>query len=194
MTTRQRFTLITAIAIFIVIASVGAALLVRRRAVELGIIPGVSPAMPSVSPGFVLIKNYSFIPNRVLVTKGETVTWVNEDDVTHTISAEALGGQHIIAPGKTFSFKTSSIIFPSGEISYHCDLHPHMRGTLLLKATNASPGAFRMMYEGLAASQKECMQKVFGDRLIEFLEGVITQPTEEESAGLNNCLNPKPTK
>jgi plastocyanin len=87
----------------------------------------VGPALP---PGAnVTIKLFQYQPGRLQVRAGTMVTWINDDEIVHTVTAEkeangfdaALDGK-----GKTFSFTFSK----PGIYSYYCDRHEHMRGEI----------------------------------------------------------------
>ena len=85
-------------------------------------------------------KNY--VPKEVRGTLGlsNTVVWTNNDGVAHTVTTDdpayvdQINGKFdsttqlgtLIAPGKTFEFTFTK----EGEYDYHCDPHPHMRGTV----------------------------------------------------------------
>lgn len=71
------------------------------------------------------IKNYLYNPAGITVKKGTTITWVNLDDVAHTVTADAgewdskdMGAQ------KSWSYTFSSV----GVYNYHCTPHPFMLG------------------------------------------------------------------
>ena len=61
---------------------------------------------------------------------GTTVTWVNHDDVPHTVTAN----------DKTFASKAldtddrfSHVFTTPGTYSYFCMVHPHMTGQIIVK-------------------------------------------------------------
>ena len=77
----------------------------------------------------VAIKLFQFQPARIEVKAGSTVTWVNDDEIFHTVTADkqqsGFGGS-LDGKGKRFSF---TFVRP-GIYSYHCDRHEHMRGEI----------------------------------------------------------------
>jgi plastocyanin len=79
------------------------------------------------------IKNMAFTPSQISVDKGGTVTWTNNDSVTHTVVDDLsnVGGPNSgdIAPGNTYSFTFNK----TGSFQYHCSIHPSMRGTIVVK-------------------------------------------------------------
>src|SRR5262249_19316534 len=74
----------------------------------------------------VKIDNFTFSPERVTVKAGTTVTWVNEDDIPHTVasSTKAFKSKALDTDDKyAFTFTTP------GVYQYFCSLHPHMTRT-----------------------------------------------------------------
>ncbi len=55
----------------------------------------------------------------------------NEDSVEHTFTADGgLFDSGPVAPGKSFTFS-----FPAaGELTYHCEIHPSMKGRVVVEA------------------------------------------------------------
>ena len=86
----------------------------------------------------VKIDNFAFAPQRVVVNSGTTVTWINEDDIPHTIasSTKLFKSNPLDTKDKfTFTFTTP------GAYEYLCSLHPHMTGTIVVEATTGSRAA-----------------------------------------------------
>ena len=69
-----------------------------------------------------------FVPERIEVAVGETVTWTNRDFVPHSVTAPGIESGDL-AEGKSWSMVAKQ----KGEIAYICRLHPVMRGTLVVK-------------------------------------------------------------
>lgn len=80
----------------------------------------------------VTIKLFQYQPGRIQVKTGTTVTWLNEDEIFHTVTAvapENKGGgfdASLDGKGKSFSFTFSQ----PGVYTYYCDRHEHMRGEI----------------------------------------------------------------
>jgi plastocyanin len=79
----------------------------------------------------VRIDNFTFIPDRLTVRAGETVTWINEDDIPHAVAAS----------NKTFRSraldtddKYSFTFTMPGVYEYFCSMHPHMKATIVVEA------------------------------------------------------------
>ncbi len=72
----------------------------------------------------------AYSPNPITVTRGSTVTWTNNDTVTHTATADSgswnSGG---LAPGTSYS-TTYQI---AGTYPYHCTIHPNMVGSVIVQ-------------------------------------------------------------
>ena len=78
----------------------------------------------------ITIHNLAFDPSTIIVTVGTTVTWVNNDGTTHTVTAD--GGAFdsgSLAGGATFQFTFDQV----GDFAYHCSIHPSMQGTISVK-------------------------------------------------------------
>jgi plastocyanin len=80
----------------------------------------------------VTIDNYSFTPSTLTVPAGTTVTWTNRDFEVHTVTADDTPPTFKSAGLDTddsFSFTFSQ----AGVYSYHCSLHPHMTGKIIVQ-------------------------------------------------------------
>ena len=85
----------------------------------------------------VKIDNFTFAPQRVTVKAGTTVTWINEDDIPHTVaSSTKLFKSKALDTDDKFSFTFST----PGTYDYFCSLHPHMTGTILVEAATTGSG------------------------------------------------------
>jgi plastocyanin len=73
------------------------------------------------------IKDFSFSPKRIVVKAGQAITVANEDNVTHTLTANDgafdtrdLGGGH----------RDRLTVEAAGTYAYHCEIHPFMTGAV----------------------------------------------------------------
>lgn len=77
------------------------------------------------------IDNFTFTPQRMTVKAGTTVTWINQDDIPHTVVAtdkKTFKSGALDTDDKfTFTFTTA------GTYDYFCSLHPHMTGTIVVE-------------------------------------------------------------
>ncbi|MFA6408456.1 MAG: plastocyanin/azurin family copper-binding protein [Candidatus Paceibacterota bacterium] len=76
----------------------------------------------------VSIHNFSFTPSTLTVKTGTTVTWINNDNMPHTVTSDSgsLPASQPIAPGQSFNFTFTA----PGSVSYHCSIHPVMKGAV----------------------------------------------------------------
>ena len=67
----------------------------------------------------------TFAPNSVDAKVGDTISFVNKDEIAHNATGEGIDSG-TIAGGATFDFKAAT----AGTISYVCTFHPGMTGTI----------------------------------------------------------------
>jgi plastocyanin len=79
----------------------------------------------------VTIDNFTFNPGVITVPAGATVTWVNQDDIPHTVTSDDHTSfrSKPLDTGDKFSFKFTT----PGTWSYFCSIHPHMVGKVIVK-------------------------------------------------------------
>jgi plastocyanin len=86
---------------------------------------GAAPAT-----GTVKIASFKFAPPKIVVRRGATVTWTNVDNADHTATADAGGfDAGTVRRGKSVTVHMSK----AGTFAYHCDFHPFMKGTVVVK-------------------------------------------------------------
>jgi plastocyanin len=78
------------------------------------------------------IKNFAFDPATLEIKVNTAVEWVNGDTTTHDITGDTENWSWFdfdLEPGEstTFFFETP------GVYDYHCDIHPSMKGTIIVK-------------------------------------------------------------
>lgn len=77
----------------------------------------------------VTIKNFAFSPAALTIAPGDTVTWVNEDNMRH--SALDLNGA--FDTGLISQGQSASIAFGGqGTFEYRCGPHRNMRGSITI--------------------------------------------------------------
>jgi plastocyanin len=79
----------------------------------------------------VTIDNFSFMPAPMTVPVGTTVTWVNHDDVPHTIVAD---DQQFKSKALDTDEKFSHTFDKPGTYSYFCSIHPKMVAKIIVEA------------------------------------------------------------
>jgi len=85
---------------------------------------------PAPSPNGVSIVNMSFSPGTITVSVGTTVKWNNNDNMTHTVTADDNSfDSGNIGAGSNFS-RTFSV---AGTYPYHCTIHPSMIGKVVVE-------------------------------------------------------------
>ena len=88
---------------------------------------GPVQAAPVENPVTVNIQDDAFDPATTSIAPGTTVTWVNNDDEAHTVTAdEGLFDSGRLDPGDSYSVWFDG----SGTVAYHCEPHPHMTGSI----------------------------------------------------------------
>jgi plastocyanin len=82
------------------------------------------------SRNVVAIDNFSFTPTDLTILKGTQITWINEDDVPHTIvSVDHKFKSQALDTGEKFSFMFQT----PGTYEYFCSVHPKMIGKIIVK-------------------------------------------------------------
>ena len=77
----------------------------------------------------VKIDNFTFNPQQITVHAGDTVTWVNHDDIPHTVTSKTMiFRSNALDSDDKFSFTFTT----PGSFPYFCSLHPHMTGTIVV--------------------------------------------------------------
>jgi plastocyanin len=93
--------------------------------------PGSHMSMSSGShQATITIKNFAF-SGPASVPAGSTVTVTNDDQETHSLTADGAGGFDVtVQPG---SSKTFTAPGKAGAYPYHCNFHSDMHGTLTVR-------------------------------------------------------------
>jgi plastocyanin len=89
--------------------------------------PQAAPAMAEVK-----IDNFSFGPAELKVSAGTTVTWVNHDDIPHTVVSTddpKTFKSKVLDTDEKFSFTFSK----AGSYPYFCSIHPKMTGKVIVQ-------------------------------------------------------------
>jgi plastocyanin len=76
------------------------------------------------------MKHIRFRPKRVVVRLGQTVRWINHDQVAHTVAAQRPNiASEAIDPGGTFRYRPRR----RGTIRYFCTIHANQNGVLIVR-------------------------------------------------------------
>ena len=83
----------------------------------------------------VKIGNFTFGQRELKVKAGTTVTWINNDDIPHTVaSSTKVFKSKALDTKDNFSFTFTT----PGDYEYFCSLHPHMTGAIVVEAATGS--------------------------------------------------------
>ncbi len=90
-------------------------------------VQAAAPAAVSVTIG-----NFTFGPKDITVPAGATVTWVNQDDTPHTVTAnDGSFRSRTLDTDERFSFTFAK----PGEYLYFCSIHPMMTGKIVVRGS-----------------------------------------------------------
>lgn len=80
--------------------------------------------------GIVNIQKSSYNPGTMTIKNGDTVTWKNNDSVSHSVVADddSFNSGEIIAGSK---YKRTFV--KTGTYNYHCAIHPNIKGVVVVK-------------------------------------------------------------
>jgi len=75
----------------------------------------------------VSIEDFYFEPADGVIQPGDTVTWTNEGNHPHTVTADdGSFDSGTLQPGQSFSYTFRN----PGTVAYHCTIHPSMTGSV----------------------------------------------------------------
>jgi plastocyanin len=97
-----------------------------------GVVTGAvaSYAVVAAEEATATIDNFTFAPARLTVKAGTTVTWRNEDDIPHTVTASSrLFKSKALDTDDSFAFTFTA----PGTYEYFCSLHPRMTGAVVVE-------------------------------------------------------------
>jgi plastocyanin len=93
-------------------------------------VPKLSAKPQQATTAEVKIDNFSFGPATLTVAPGTTVTWVNHDDIPHTVvSTDSVFKSKVLDTDEKFSFTFTK----AGTYPYFCSIHPKMTATVVVK-------------------------------------------------------------
>jgi len=77
-----------------------------------------------------LMQHYLFLPETIQARAGETVTWYNDDEVFHTVTAsDRRFDSRVLAWGASFSHTFAE----PGTYEFVCAIHPAMKGRVVVQ-------------------------------------------------------------
>jgi len=78
----------------------------------------------------VKIVNFAFTPGAVTVKAGTQVTWINHDDIPHTVdSTQGKFKSAALDTDDKFQFRFTE----PGEYPFYCRMHPKMTGKIIVQ-------------------------------------------------------------
>lgn len=92
---------------------------------------GPMPAPAALPAATVHIKNDKFVPAALAVPAGSSVTFVNDDQEPHTVSAT---DKSFDSEGIDANQSWTHTFTKAGSFAYFCEMHPYMHGTISVKA------------------------------------------------------------
>jgi plastocyanin len=87
-------------------------------------------AAPTSKTYVVHIRDDKFNPPSVTVRAGDVVSFINDDDDAHTATADDGSWD---SEGLNQGQKWSHTFAKGGKVTYHCTVHPFMKGTLVVQ-------------------------------------------------------------
>ncbi len=85
---------------------------------------------PPATSNTIKLNGMAFSPASLTIKPGTTVTWNNNDNTAHTVTADdASFDSGNLAVGKTYT----RIFTISGSYPYHCNFHSGMTGTIIVQ-------------------------------------------------------------
>jgi plastocyanin len=92
--------------------------------------PQAPQQVAAVGEAEISIQSFQFVPAILTVAAGTAVTWVNRDEEPH----------NVVSPDRAFRSKAidggekfTNVFDKPGTYNYICAVHPHMRGTVIVK-------------------------------------------------------------
>jgi plastocyanin len=79
----------------------------------------------------IAISGFAFSPTSLTIHAGDTVVWTNQDYASHTIVSD--DGTSFTSPSVAQGQTYSHTFTTPGNFSYHCSIHPGMRGIIIVQ-------------------------------------------------------------
>ncbi|HLC78844.1 MAG TPA: cupredoxin domain-containing protein [archaeon] len=78
-----------------------------------------------------LLGSDDFNPASVTIRQGDSVRWTNMDNEPHTVTSDSGNelASNSLARGETYTHA----FLQKGTYTYHCAIHPEMRGTVIVQ-------------------------------------------------------------
>ncbi|HEY1655260.1 MAG TPA: cupredoxin family copper-binding protein [Candidatus Tumulicola sp.] len=93
------------------------------------------PPSPAAAIPTIHVKGFAYVPAVLTVSAGTTVRFVNDDSEAHTVTADDKSFDSAgLDTGDTWTCRFAA----AGKFSYFCQLHPYMRGTIVVRPTKGT--------------------------------------------------------
>ena len=91
-----------------------------------------APVAAEAATTTVQIGNFTFAPAEITLPAGSDVTWVNQDDIPHTVTSDdtTTFASTLLDTGDDFSHQFDQ----PGIFAYFCSVHPMMTATVVVEA------------------------------------------------------------
>lgn len=83
------------------------------------------------APNTITIDNFSFTPATLTVEAGTAVTWINHDDIPHTVLST--DKTTLVSAPLDTDEKFTHTFATAGTNDYYCSIHPHMKGRVIVQ-------------------------------------------------------------
>ena len=84
------------------------------------------------APITVTIDAFQFQPNKIRIKLGQSVIFINKDEVPHTVTPGK--NAHFVPSGIIKGGEQHEVLFESAGVQdYSCDFHPSMHGRVIVK-------------------------------------------------------------
>ena len=86
--------------------------------------------IPLHTAAFVVhIKDFKYKPTAVRIHAGDRITFINDDDEAHTVSAT---NKSFDSEGLDSHATWQHVFTKTGRFAYFCELHPYMKATIVV--------------------------------------------------------------
>ncbi len=90
-----------------------------------------SNTIEEIDSNVIKIIDFSFQPAEITIEKGETVTWVNQDTIQHTVTSDQGNelNSDLLSNGQVYSHTFDQ----TGAFPYHCTPHAYMKAQIIVQ-------------------------------------------------------------
>ena len=93
----------------------------------------LAPRPVNASSVEIKIDNFSFTPTSLTVRAGTQITWVNRDDIPHTVvEDDKTFKSKVLDTDEKFTFTPTK----AGTYKYYCSIHPKMTAKVVVRVKN----------------------------------------------------------